>query len=102
MRARVPLHLTNKQKIAMDQEIQKQIAEYDKNNWQEIDAMVLWVLRQQTGWGAKRLRRFHDEFANELRALINRYEMNTEDTAWLCTRKLKDAGIDISEWSKED
>lgn len=85
----------------MNMEIQRQLAEYDEKNNQEIDAMVLYILHTQFGWGKKRLRRFYDCFADELKALTDRYLMDDTDTVWLCTRKLKDAGIDISEWSKE-
>lgn len=35
-------------------------------------------------------------------ALVKRYEMGDEDKAWLCSRKLKDYGIDISTWNKEE
>lgn len=38
----------------------------------------------------------------ELDVLVKRYEMGDEDKAWLCSRKLKDYGIDISTWNKEE
>lgn len=67
----------------------------------EIDALVLWVLHEQLGWGEKRLRRFYDNFADEIDALVQRYQMDEEDKVWLCTQKLKDYGIDIEQWDKE-
>lgn len=82
-------------------EIRRQLAEYDEKNNIEIDAMVLWVLYSEFGWGKKRLKRFWDCFANELKALTDRYVMDNCDTVWLCTRKLKDAGIDILQWLEE-
>lgn len=101
MRAHV--QLSSNQRRAMDEEIKRQLAEYDKANTLEIDSMVLWVLYSEFGFGKKRLRKFFDKFSEELDALVKRYEMNDTDTSWLCTRKLKDeAGIDISEWSMED
>lgn len=100
MKARIPM--TNQQKKAMNAEIMMQLAEYDKANLQEIDAMVLWLLYSEFGFGKKRLRRFYDQFAIQMNELIDRYEMSTDDTAWLCTRKLKDAGIDISQWLAEN
>lgn len=54
------------------------------------------------GFGKKRLRAFYDSFSTELDALVKRYEMGDEDKAWLCSRKLKDYGIDISTWNKEE
>lgn len=100
MKARV--NLPTSMKKAMDVEIGKQMAEYDRKNWEEIDAMVLWVLRTEFGFGEKRLRQFYDSFNSEMQSLLDRYELCDCDTPWLCTRKLKDAGIDISKWSKED
>jgi hypothetical protein len=35
------------EKKAMDMEIQRQLAEYDRKHIREIDALVLWELRQQ-------------------------------------------------------
>jgi len=101
MKARIPP--TGIQKKAMNAEIRRQLAEYNEKNADEIDAMVLWVLYSEFGFREKRLKRFYERFNRELDDLRDRYEMTDEDTVWLCTRKLKDAGIDISKWSiKED
>lgn len=35
------------EKKAMDMEIQRQLAEYDRKHIREIDALVLWELREQ-------------------------------------------------------
>lgn len=93
--------MTAAEKKAMDIEIQRQLAEYDRKHAIEIDAMILWVLHQQLGWGEKRLRRFYDNFASEVDALVQRYQMDEEDKVWLCTQKLKDCGIDVEQWDKE-
>ena len=102
MKAHVPL--TSSQRKAMDAEIKRQMAEIDEKNTLEIDAMVLWVLYSQFGFGKKKLRKFFDIFNKELDDLSERFVMDKkDDTIWLCIRRLKDeAGIDISEWSKED
>ena len=84
MRAAYRPRLSAGERQAMDMEIKRQCAEYDKRNATEIDAMVLWILHEEFGFGPERLRR---------------YEMN--DEAWLCTRKLKEYGVDVEEWSKE-
>jgi hypothetical protein len=93
--------LTNAERKAMDIEIQKSMAEYDKANWMEIDAMVLWVLRTKFGWGPKRLREFYDGFVPEFEALLERYEMDPSSGIWLCTKQLKDYGVDLEQWEKE-
>lgn len=83
-------HLTAAEKKAMDIEIRRQLAEYDLKHANELDAMILWHLHEEFGFGPKRL--------NEL---IKHYEMTDSDMVWLCTYKLKQYGIDIEEWNKQ-
>ncbi|MBE6724938.1 MAG: hypothetical protein E7576_07055 [Ruminococcaceae bacterium] len=79
------------------------IAEMNRENEAELDAMVLYILHTEFGFGEKRLRRFYDRFSEGLRELGERYAMNEYDEKiWLCQRKLKEAGIDISKWEEED
>lgn len=78
------------EKKAMDMEIQRQLAEYDRKHIREIDALVLWELREQLGFGNKRLKKFYDNFSRGIEALIRRYEMEQGDDVWLCTYKLKE------------
>ena len=95
-------HLTNAEKKALDIEIENEFAEYDRKNTNEIDAVILWILRSEFGFGRDRLRQFHDRFVPALEDLCKRYEMHDrEDEIWLCTHKLKEDGIDIEEWNKE-
>lgn len=81
------------EKKAMDMEIQRQL--------REIDALVLWELREQLGFGNKRLKKFYDNFSRGIEALIRRYEMEQGDDVWLCTYKLKEIGCDLEKWEKE-
>ena len=97
MKARV--NLPGVSRKAMDMEIRRQLAEYNDKNDAEIDSMVLYILHKEFGFGEKRLKQFHDSFVIELKNLQDRYLMEDVDIPWLCTRKLKDAGIDISKWS---
>lgn len=93
--------LTAAERKAMNLEIERQLAEYTVLHQREIDAAVLWVLHAQLGWGEKRLRRFYDQFSVEIDELIKRYEMDVEDSAWLCTRKLADIGVNLDRWEGE-
>lgn len=43
--------LTAAEKKAMDLEIQRELAEYDRKHIAEIDATILWVLHEQFGFG---------------------------------------------------
>ena len=84
---------------AMDIEIKNQLAKWTKDHELEIEAMILWQLHEEFGFGPERLKRFHDKFSENMDALIARYQIDDEDQAWLCTHKLKEYGIDIEEWS---
>lgn len=89
--------LTNEEQHALNMEIQKSIKEYDRNNTDEIDAMILWNLHLIFGFGEKRLMQFYNNFSKDLHAMCERYELTDRgDELWLCTHKLKEKfGIDI-------
>ena len=95
--------MTSMQRKAAEKEIRKQMAEFDRRNFMELDAIILWILHTapSTKFGPKRLKEFYDEFNREYRALIERYETDGEDNLYLFTTKLKDYGIDLEEWEKE-
>lgn len=94
--------LTAAEKKAMDMEIQRELAEYDRKHLAEIDATILWVLHEQFGFGAKRLRTFYDAYRARINELIGRYELENGDDIWLCTQMLKKVGVNIEDWHKED
>lgn len=76
--------LTAAEKKAMDLEIQRELAEYDRKHIAEIDATILWVLHEQFGFGAQRLRTYYDAFHDRIKELVSRYEMEDQDDIWLC------------------
>ena len=94
-------HLTAAERKAMNLEIQRQLAEYDLKHELEIEALILWTLHDQFGFGPKRLKRFWDGFNSALKALVSRYELEDTDDIWLCTHKLKEIGVDLENWSKK-
>lgn len=94
-------NLTSAEKKAMNIEIEKQLAEFTRKHQIEIDAIILWELHQQFGFGPERLRRFYENFAPVIQRLVAYYEMEDEDDVWLCTKLLKDYGIDIDKWFEE-
>ena len=91
-------NLTAAEKKAMNMEIQRQLAEYDRKNANEIDAMVLWILYAKFDFDLDKLQEFQREFDPTLDALCERYEMtDAGDELWLCTHKLKEIGLDLEE-----
>lgn len=90
--------LSKKGRGAVSREILLQLLEYDKKNEIEIDAMLLYVLHTQFGFGKKRLRKVYEAVGESFNDLEKRYELNETDNPWLCTYLLKADGIDILEW----
>ena len=109
MKARVKsgkLNMSPEVRDAMEAEAERMakqaIDEMNRKNEDEIDAMVLYILHEEFGFGEKRLKKFYNCFADGLRELGERYQMNEyDDRLWLCQRKLKEIGIDIPELRKE-
>lgn len=89
---------------AMSEEIRRQIAEWDKEYEVNLNALVLYVLRVHLGFGPVRLRRFWDAFREEHKALREYYAMGDDPDVgeWLAKRKLREIGVDVEQWTKED
>jgi uncharacterized protein YtpQ (UPF0354 family) len=97
------VEFTAQEQKAMTLEINRQIAEKDEQYKENIDAMVLYVLMAYYGWKKKRLRKFWNAFIAEHKALREFYQVNdSEDSEWLAHRMLKEIGVDIHQWYKED
>lgn len=94
--------LTAAEKKALKIELGKAMAEFDRKNLIEIDALMLWWLHEKLGFGVKRLREFYVGFNQAFEGMIQHYEMGELDGSWLCTEKLKTIGVDLEEWAKED
>lgn len=95
-------YLSANEQKALDKEVNRQLAEATRKHALNIDALVLWHLHEEYGWGPKRLRRFFDTFSIAIKELSDWYEMEETDQGWLASYKLKEYGIDIEEWSKEN
>lgn len=93
--------LTPAEQKAVDREIERQLAEQIRLCNIEVEAKVLWILHTKFNFSEDELRNFYDDIDMDLDELAKHYEMGDDDLCWLCTRKLKDAGIDIEQWSEE-
>lgn len=97
--------LSKAEQKAMDLEIGKQAAEFEKKHEVEFEAMTLYVLMAEYGWKEKRLKRFWDKYRKAHRDLIRRYELYDSqapgDDAWICQKMLLENGIDITKWERE-
>lgn len=56
---------------------------------------VLHILRFEFGFGEQRLQKFADCLAQMQKEQKERYELDEEDTPWLCEVQLKRSGINV-------
>lgn len=97
------VELTAAERKAMELEINRQIAVKDEMYKEDLDAMVLYVLMAHYGWRKKRLHKFWNAFISEHKSLMAWYQLDEPgDNEWLAHRKLKEIGVDIHQWYKED
>ena len=94
--------LSRKEQEALDIEIRKQMAEQARQYQDDFDACVLYQIHAQYGKQAKALRKFYDQWKVVHKALLDHYELDKPDAPWLFMQKLKDIGVDVEEWNKED
>ena len=93
--------LTAAERKALDMEAKRALAEYTRKHELEIEATVLWQVKQLTDWDEGLLKPFYQDFDIALTKLIEWYEMGSDDAQWLCTKRLLDEGIDIEQWRRE-
>lgn len=93
------LPLPNKTRKAINDEINRQTGENVRKLSLNIQALVLWSLRKQLGWGKKRLLRFQKNFVPLIQELQEYYQLaNASETEFVCLCKLKDeVGIDVEQ-----
>ena len=94
--------IKKKQKDEFNNIVREKLKEWDEKHENEIDALILWELHTQLGFGYIRLRRFFKEFNKAYEALRARYECGDEDAIWVCQQKIAELGIDLKKWREED
>lgn len=80
---------------AADMEIRRQLVEYNRQNMNEIDALILWHMHVEYEFGKKRLLRFYESFNKRIEEMLAYYMMDPSKAPWMYTEKLKEYGIDI-------
>ena len=99
MKARIPYKLTNREREALQQEIDRQMVENVDRLSGDLTALVLWQLHTQLGLGKKRLMRFYEAFAPAIREMQDHYSAeDADDTNFVIRYKLKNqCGIDVKD-----
>lgn len=85
-------------KKAMIREINRQILEQEDKFIQGLDAMILWTLREELGFGKKRLERFYKAVIRSYKEMCKFYEM---DDTYPAEYKLREIGVDLDKLRKD-
>lgn len=99
---KVPVGVTPAQFNAIKSEINRQILEADKKYSVDFASAVLWALHVEFGFGAGRLRRMWNSYANLHGELRRHYEATEEEVPFICRQLLKNIGVDVEQWDREE
>jgi hypothetical protein len=86
---------------AMMAEIRRQKKQWTEDMEKNVDVAVLWALHDLCGFGEKRLKDFFDGFNRIYKELVAHYDMES-DMPWVYEQKLKEIGVNVAEWRKEE
>lgn len=73
----------------------------DKYNY-EASVQVIHILHFEFGFGEKRLKRFAELLNQMQQEQKERYELENEDTPWICEEQLRQSGIDFKKLMSDD
>ena len=101
MKALLPRKMTKREMDALEGSIREQIAVGVGKLKGNIEAIVLWQLHEQFGFGAKRLEAFLEGFQPALQELKAFYDLEgQEETELACIHNLKSIGFDTDKLGK--
>lgn len=96
--------LSAAERKALDIEVKKMLSRDLVDHANEVDAIILYVLGRDFGFGPVRMRRLWERVHEEYQELCSRYDMTpqTEEGCWIVQKKLlEEKGVDIAAWNKE-
>jgi hypothetical protein len=101
MNAIIPQKMTNAQMKALNGAIRKEIANSVDDLKANIEAIVLWQIHEQLGYGVKRLETFLEGFQPALQELNDFYNLeDADETKCACVHNLKSIGFDTDKLGK--
>lgn len=101
MKAILPRKMSNREMKALEGSIREHIAVGVDKLKGNIEAIVLWQLHEQFGFGAKRLEAFLEGFQPALQELKAFYDLEgQEETELACIHNLKSIGFDTDKLGK--
>lgn len=91
----IHIKLNAKERKAFNEMISQELREASLDHEKEEMAVVAWVLHQRLGYVENGIRNFMKDYYPILKELYSWYEVDMKNGPWLCSKKLKDNGIDF-------
>lgn len=91
----IRIKYTDKEQRALDESVSEAVRKAALGHEKEEMAIVAWVLFRRLGWRENGIRGFLKDFFPILRELNTYYQIDANDGPWLCSKKLKENGIDF-------
>lgn len=93
--------LTAKEKRKLVQEIRTECVEQTRGYEVQLDAVTLFVLHTEFGFGKQRLQRFYDALFAKRREMQEKFQMPGEDDDYAIWHFLLEDGIDVEQMYRE-
>lgn len=102
-RGHAKIKFTATEQAAMNKEIEDQLLDFVATNLLEIEALMMLQLREQLGFGKKRLKRFYNGFSPTIYDFMVQRLANPNFGVGLytITNILDDYGCPLEEWALE-
>jgi len=97
-RGHTKVKFTPAEQAAMNKEIEDQLLDFVAKNLLEIEAMMMVQLKEQLGFGKKRLKRFYMGFTPNIYDFMVRKVKYSSDESKTEIQKLEDYGCPLEEW----
>ena len=103
MKANLPSRgdLTAKERRKLVQEIRTECVNQTRGYEVQLDAVTLFVLHTEFGFGKQRLQKFYDALFKKRREMQERFQMPDEDDDYAIFHFLMEDGIDVEQMYKE-
>ena len=100
-RGHTKVKFTAAEQAAMNKEIEDQLLDFVAKNLLEIEALMMVQLREQLGFGKKRLKRFYTGFSPTIYDFMVNRLVDKEGENKSCVERLDDYGCPLEEWALE-
>ena len=99
-RGHTKVKFTAAEQAAMNKEIEDQLLDFVAKNLLEIEALMMVQLREQLGFGKKRLKRFYTGFSPTIYDfMVRKIKEGGENES--CVKRLEAYGCSLEDWAVE-